>query len=110
LSTFDSFAIIATHSPLIIQQIPAAYVRVFTRIENQTLIRELTEESFGENLSVLSETVFQVNATESLFRWWLKSLPQNISEARISKAFSKGLSFDAKSVIRTVLASRRREN
>lgn len=109
LDHFESFAIVATHSPLIIQQIPAAYVRVFTRIENQTFIRELSEESFGENLSVLTESVFQVNATQTTFLAWLKTLPESTSPTRILNSFSKGLSFNAKSQIRTFLAHRREE-
>jgi predicted ATPase len=109
LETFDSYAIIATHSPLVIQQIPAAYVRVFTRVANQTFIGELSEESFGENLSVLTEEIFQVNTSETLFRSWLNAIPKQISEKEILSAFTKGLSFRAKSVIRTVKRSNRRK-
>jgi predicted ATPase len=109
LEAFDSYAIVATHSPLVIQQIPAAYVRVFTRVANQTFIGELSDESFGESLSVLTEDIFQVNTAETLFRSWLNAVPRRTSEKQILNAFTKGLSFRAKSVIRTVLAANRRK-
>ena len=55
---FKSYCIIATHSPLIIQEIISKNVYVVEREGNYSSIRRIGIESFGENLSILSEEVF----------------------------------------------------
>lgn len=58
LREFDSYAVIATHSPILLQQIPSRYVRVFNRDGmDQPEIRVLNFESFGEDLGELSRRV-----------------------------------------------------
>lgn len=59
LEAFDSFAIIATHSPIIVQQIPSRSIQVLQRIDNEPIITKPFIECFGENLSEISRNVFQ---------------------------------------------------
>ena len=59
LIEFDSFAIIATHSPIIVQQVPSRSVHVLKRIDNIPDLSEPVIECFGENLSEISRHVFQ---------------------------------------------------
>ena len=68
LTTFDSFAIVATHSPVVIQQLPAKRVMVFRRKGNVTTAERLTLESFGESVSELTRHVFETVEVESLYR------------------------------------------
>ncbi|SFZ94447.1 AAA domain-containing protein, putative AbiEii toxin, Type IV TA system [Flaviramulus basaltis] len=55
---FKSYCIIATHSPLIIQEILSKNVYVIEREGNYSSLRKIGLESFGENLSILTEEVF----------------------------------------------------
>jgi ABC-type multidrug transport system ATPase subunit len=55
---FDSYCILATHSPLVIQEILARNVIVLERDQDVAYIRQMERESFGENLTVISEDVF----------------------------------------------------
>ncbi|HTD97775.1 MAG TPA: AAA family ATPase [Mucilaginibacter sp.] len=55
---FQSYCIIATHSPLVIRELPSRSVFVVERFENIPSIRRIGMESFGGNLSVLTEDVF----------------------------------------------------
>ncbi|WP_027066157.1 AAA family ATPase [Maribacter sp. Hel_I_7] len=55
---FKSYCIITTHSPLIIQEIISKNVYVVEREGYYSSIRRIGIESFGENLSILSEEVF----------------------------------------------------
>ena len=48
LDEFNSYAIIATHSPLIIQEIPSRYIRALTRVNNILSIHTPDNECFGE--------------------------------------------------------------
>lgn len=105
LLAFNCYAIVATHSPLILQQVPSHYVRVFTRIQNQTMIGTLPIESFGENLTVLTEEVFQVNAIDTIFREWADKVATNESESNILSAFDERLGFNARTSILASLLS-----
>ena len=55
---FQSFCVIATHSPLIIQEIPSRNIFVIEREDNSASIRGLERESLGENLTVITQDIF----------------------------------------------------
>ncbi len=55
---FNSFCIIGTHSPLVVQCIQSRNVMVLTRQPNQIYLHSLERESFGENLTVITEDIF----------------------------------------------------
>lgn len=73
LEIYDSYAIIATHSPVILQEIPSEYVQVLSRYENIPVVRKLNIECFGENLTAITEDVFEVS---SLKKNWKKTLEE----------------------------------
>lgn len=58
VTDFKSYCILATHSPLIIRELLSRNVYVMSREENIASIRRIGIESFGENLSTLTEEVF----------------------------------------------------
>ncbi|RFZ90276.1 ATP-binding protein [Mucilaginibacter conchicola] len=55
---FESYCIIATHSPLVIQEIQARNVIILERDQNMAYVRQMARESFGENLTVITEDIF----------------------------------------------------
>jgi energy-coupling factor transporter ATP-binding protein EcfA2 len=57
LHEYDSYSIIATHSPILLQQIPSGFVRIFTRHDDSPKIMEPDFETFGEDLGELSRRV-----------------------------------------------------
>jgi len=100
LSHFRSYAVIATHSPMILQQVPARYVRVFTRLDRMTAIEPLGIESFGQNLTVLADRIFKAGDTPSRFRDWSKSVAPGRTLEEIQAGFEYPLSFEAKMFLR----------
>ncbi|WP_421387037.1 AAA family ATPase [Aeromonas veronii] len=64
LEAFDSFAIIATHSPIIAQQVPSRSIQVLQRIDNEPVIKKPFIECFGENLSEISRNLFQTTESD----------------------------------------------
>lgn len=96
LKTYSSFAIISTHSPIVIQDVPSKYITVFERLDNLPIIKKLPIESFGENLSVLTNTVFETNDVQELFKKHFKTLKRNShSEKEINELFDNKLSLNA---------------
>lgn len=55
---FQSYCIIATHSPIIVQELLSKNVYVVEREGNYASIRKPGKETFGENLSTIIEEIF----------------------------------------------------
>jgi predicted ATPase len=55
---FKSFCILATHSPIIIQEIPSRNIFVIERTGEYSTVRKLEKESLGENLTVITQDIF----------------------------------------------------
>tara|TARA_R110002167_G_scaffold287357_1_gene492221 strand:- start:1526 stop:3451 length:1926 start_codon:yes stop_codon:yes gene_type:complete len=59
VESFDSYCLITTHSPIIIQNIFGKNVYVMEKDNNVPVLRKIGVESFGENLTVLTEDIFE---------------------------------------------------
>lgn len=101
LEEFNSYAIISTHSPLILQDIPSKYVKVIQNFDGRPIIRPLGIECFGEDLTGISEEVFGVTRYNNLYKMWLSELAQKLSYADILELFNNKLSFNAKVFLKT---------
>ena len=55
---FQSYCIIATHSPIIVQELLSKNVYVIERKGSYATIRKPSIETFGENLSTIIEEIF----------------------------------------------------
>jgi len=99
LIKFDSYAIIATHSPIILQEIPSRYVRIFDRVGSIPYVRRLNIESFGENLDLLSEEVFQTKDVKGGYMEVLKQLSNIYDYDYILGLFNNNLSLNAKAYL-----------
>jgi predicted ATPase len=74
LEQYDSYAVVATHSPIVVQEIPARSVRVFERLGNVPSQSPLAVESFGENLTELVDHVFHMNEDDKNYKTLLQEL------------------------------------
>lgn len=96
LSRYDSYAVLATHSPIILQEIPSKYISVFRRTGNIPYIQKLNIETFGENYSVIAQEVFDLAETEGVYKSTLENVYRDTkSVERVQKLFKKGLSMNA---------------
>jgi ABC-type cobalamin/Fe3+-siderophores transport system ATPase subunit len=94
LSYFNSYAIISTHSPIIIQDIPSKYITIFDRTGDSPIIRQLPLESFGENISSLTSKVFDTLEVKELYKIFLEKLSyQSIED--VESLFENKLSINA---------------
>ncbi|MFD7523860.1 AAA family ATPase [Paenibacillus chitinolyticus] len=109
LEEFESFAVISTHSPLIIQEIPSRYVHLFSRISNTPLVETLYNECFGENISTITNDVFEVREHESNYKNWFKKMSVNNSKEEIIDLFENDLSFNALTYLNTLFHNKSKE-
>lgn len=97
LNEHKSFAILATHSPIIIQQIPKKYVRIISRHNNLPVITPQQEETFGENLSRITRDVFDNIDIDSFYIRELERASKTINRNNeyIKTIFDNDLSIQA---------------
>jgi ABC-type cobalamin/Fe3+-siderophores transport system ATPase subunit len=107
LNTYDSYAILATHSPVVIQQIPSKRVVVFRRTGNSTSAEGLPLESFGESVTELTRHVFETIEVESLYRRTLLKLARSEDLEDVIARFPEGLSMSAQAYLLAQYAGRK---
>jgi len=101
LRDYNSFAIVATHSPVVIQEIPGKRVVVFRREGNRTEAELLPVESFGESISELTRHVFETIEIPHHYKSILDDLSQNRSFSEVMELFNNRLSVSAQSFLTT---------
>lgn len=109
LNKFNSYAIIATHSPIIVQEVPSEYVYVFKRDNLDVISRKLNFESFGENLTEINERIFNTIDIEQNYKEVQERLSENNSYDEVCELFTRNekmLSFNAKVFLQSRYDSR----
>lgn len=74
LEHHDSFSIVATHSPLVIQQLPKECVHVIRRDRMTPMVVKPTFQTFGESVSEITRFVFASPDTDRDYRAVLKRM------------------------------------
>ena len=97
LESQDSFAIIATHSPLVIQQLPMECVHVLRRDRMTPIVLKPTFQTFGESLSELTKFVFSSTEADRDYRSVLDRMyiESNHDIEAVRAIFSNQLSLSA---------------
>ena len=102
LEEFGSYAIISTHSPIVLQQVPSRYIRVVKRLENTPAIDELPIETFGENFSEISQEVFDVSDYERDYKDTFINLLNEHSPEEIISMFDDRLGISARTLLHSL--------
>lgn len=89
----NAFAIVATHSPVILQETLARHVRVVTRIGDHFEINVPKMETFGENVGLLTQGTFGLTSAATDFHQVLDLLIEGCDSLdEINECFSPELS------------------
>ena len=95
LKRFKSYAVIATHSPIILQEIPSRYVRVFERTGAVPNVRAVEIETFGENIANITKNVFSTGGSEEGYKEVLRKLAKKHPIDVVEGIFEGRLSMNA---------------
>lgn len=109
LAHFDAYAIVSTHSPVVLQETPSPYVRVLRRVGSQSRVDNPTTETFGENIGVITSDVFNLDDGSTDWHSTLQSLAQEFSLKEIEELFQHRLGFAAKSYVESLREEGERE-
>lgn len=84
LSKKNGVAIIATHSPVILQEIPKKFVWVLERDKEKKLtVRNPKIETFGENINMIMDDVFGLDIRNAGFYQYLSLMSEQEEKARL---------------------------
>lgn len=104
LTNRNAIAIIATHSPVVLQEIPKSCVWKITRsgLSSSSLRPEI--ETFGENVGLLTREVFGLEVSKSGFNVLLQSEAERANTYdQVLDAFSGQLGFEGKAILRAIM-------
>lgn len=108
LTKFQSYAIIATHSPLVVRELMSDNVFVFKRTEDSLYAAKIGIECFGEDISVLTDVVFgnlnEDKTYEHIVNEIVKSCNYDYEKALNEiRGEHNELSLDLKMLVRTII-------
>lgn len=111
LDKFQSYAIIATHSPLVIREMVSDNVLVFSREDNFLNVAKIGVESFGEDISVLTDVVFKNMNDEKRYEYVVRELSGRYGDdydkiVEVLQGEHNKLGLSARLMIRTIVESK----
>jgi hypothetical protein len=103
----NAVAIIATHSPVVLQEVPKSCVWKFSRSGSYSKAERLSLESYGENLGTLTREVFGFEVTNSGFHKLVSDVVNDsYTYKEVYEKFNGELGLEAQAIIRALLNTR----
>jgi len=111
LTNRNGIAIIATHSPVVLQETPRSCVWRIDRSRLITVARRPQIETFGENVSVLTRHIFGLEVTHSGFHNLVREAidGNNLNYEELLQHFDNQLGSEAKAIAQGLIAERDRK-
>lgn len=106
----NAVAIIATHSPVILQEVPKKCVWRIQRTGHITKINRPRIETFGENVGTLTHEIFRLEVTNSGFYKLISDMVDKGGDYdSIIESFGNQLGDEARAIIHSLIATRQAE-
>lgn len=103
----NGLAIIATHSPVLLQEIPRSCVQVLTRSRLSMSADRPKIETFGENVGTLTREVFGLEVARSGFHALLQAtVDRGGSYEEILSSYDNQLGQEARGILRAMVVNR----
>ena len=106
----NAVAIIATHSPVILQEVPRTCVWRIRRIGREAKIERPAKETFGENVGTLTQVIFGLEVTDSGFHKMIaEAVDEGLTYEELVERFDDQLGDEARGIARSLIATREQE-
>ncbi|MCY1531458.1 hypothetical protein D9M68_666820 [compost metagenome] len=101
-------AIVATHSPVLLQEVPRSCVWKLTRSRLVARSDRPARETFGENVGVLTREVLGLEVSKSGFHEMLqRAVDEGGTFAGISQSFNDQLGDEAQAILLSLLREKK---
>lgn len=102
----NGVAIIATHSPVVLQETPKSCVYILRRSRLVGRVEKPAIETFGENVGTLTREVFGLEVSKSGFYDLLvKSVQKGRNYDQILEEYQNQLGFEGQAILRALIAN-----
>lgn len=102
----NGIAIIATHSPVVLQEIPRSCVWKMYRTGKSVEVYRPKIETFAENVGTLTSEVFRLEVSQSGFHKLLaQSVEKKMSYDQIVKSYDGQLGFEGRAVLKLLIST-----
>lgn len=102
----NGVALIATHSPVVLQEVPASCVTIVDRIRSKFSFDRPNLETFGENVGTLTREVFRLEVKESGFHKVIDDYLKNNNYAALISEFNDQIGSEGRAVARAIELSK----
>lgn len=101
----NGVAVVATHSPVILQEVPRSCVWNIFRRGNHTRVGRPKRQTFGENIGILTGEVFGLEVTQSGFHNMLNK-ESNVADSvdEVLAKFDDGVGTEGRALISSMVA------
>lgn len=107
LSRRNGVAIIATHSPVVVQEVPKSCCWVLTRFGDEMRYERPSIETFAENVGTLTKEVFRLEMERSGFHKLLKKrVDEGLSFDEIMRKFRRKIGFEGQAILMSMIMLR----
>ncbi len=100
LQARNGVAVIATHSPVLLQEVPSSCVQVVSRSGKATVVGRPDIETFGENVGTLTRKVFELEVEDSGFYQMLVSSAGGRTYDEVLELFEGKIGGEGRAVVR----------
>jgi predicted ATP-dependent endonuclease of OLD family len=103
----NGVAIIATHSPVVLQEVPKSCVSILRRTRLIANVDRPESETFAENVGILTREVFGLEVSKSGFHNLLEnSVAEGKSYEEVEEEYQYQLGFEGKTILRSMIMIR----
>jgi hypothetical protein len=107
LEAKDAFAVVATHSPVVVQETLGRHVSIVNRVGDQITILPPRIETYGESIGEITDEVFRLHPGATDFHATLKAMVDaGFTTEQIDGRFDRGLSLQARAYVMSLVAMR----
>jgi predicted ATPase len=104
LTERNGVAIVATHSPVVLQEVPRSCVWKLRRAGGSLRAERPALETFGENVGILTRDVFGLEVTRSGFHRMLEEAVRDLRDYdAVTARFGEQLGMEARALVRAML-------
>ena len=115
LELYDSYALISTHSPYVIRELVSPNVLIFKRLQEGLSVKRIGIESFGEDVAVLSDIVFDNMSEEKRYERFIAGIVEKNqydyeSSIKELQTGPNELSLNARLIVRSIIDRKQKKD
>lgn len=106
LTDRNGLAIVATHSPVVLQEVPKSCVWKLNNVSDRLVVERPQLETFGENVGTLTDEIFGLEVTATGFHTMLDAVANETRDYQAAlREFDGQLGTEGRAILRTMIAA-----